>query len=81
MPVTWSLTSKGHQYVEECDCEGYTELKGMPSRNLYILDSLIAGPKEVSEIDFSIPAYSQIPATTLKRKLKELESKGFIEKW
>ncbi len=83
MPDTWALTPKGHSFVEDYD-ENYdreTELKGLPSRNYFILDSLVAGPKEISEIDFSIPVYTKIPATTLRQKLRELESKNFIEKW
>ena len=83
MPITWALTGKGHKFVADYD-EDYdkeTELIGLPSRNYYILSSLSTGPHEISEIDFSIPVYSKIPATTLRRKLKELESKRFIEKF
>lgn len=83
MPTVWSLTPKGHKFVQDYD-EDYdreTELTGLPSRNYYILDSLVSGPHEISEIDFSIPIYTKIPTTTLRRKLRELESKDFIEKF
>ena len=82
-PTIWGLTDKGREWVEDYDSdyERNTELKGIPSRNYYILSDLMSQPHEVSEIDFSIPAYSRIPATTMRRKLKELERKGLIEKW
>ena len=82
-PVIWHLTDKGHAWVDDYDddYEANTSLKGIPSRNYYILSDLASDNHEVSEIDFSIPSYSKIPATTLRRKLKELESKGLIEKW
>ncbi len=83
MPTTWTLTPEGHNWVEDYDndYERNIELKGIPSRNYNILSPLVSGPKEVSEIDFTINTYEKIPATTLRRKLKELESKGLIEKW
>ncbi len=83
MPTSYILTEKGQTFVADYDTEyeRNTELTGMPSRNYSILSNLVAGPKEISEIDFGIPSYTKIPATTLRRKLKEFESQGYIEKW